>query len=647
MAVRGNEPSLTHVCRWNGHGWKSITAEEASKLYPYGTVHADSGLFMCDLCGQYVILTKGNKKIRHFKHSLEEDDKNCPERTFGPGNPYVYKLQSHNLPIRISFLNRSHTSFRLEMGFFHIPEELRKKNFSILIQPAVNELMRPIEIKSNQLLNKHITYFPLWNQRIFDSYKISFKNGNNELYKALSTFWSSEVRGIDHEGTLFNKGSGRRLSYDADVKVGWEYYLLKRSFPPKSSRSITVKNIASIILGGEKWILSTVSANTFNEEAIRFFLDLHCRLTERPVSLQPIWPIFVENDSSIIHHEPNMYLLIRGNATTVSTLPESSVRKLGKTPAEIALYKTHCLDRQQLIYAGRTQALQDRYFVNKALTMEGIRPEISVTNSKGAVIRPGERTALPLGKKLYIESRYDGEITISRPGQAVEKQKLSANESAVVDNLAYGSTVRVSIGLDTIWQLHFKEKDERAKRTERTVKIPDNNIKPAKRPVEKPAPTPVAAEPSRAGIKSPIPPASSRYPKIYIPFYVNTKKTAPAPSPAIEKKPKSPAPSEPRKPNPSNLDKSTQKKTTPDSKEPIRKQNSAIKNAEEERKLLQQLTSKTGHAIPIPPSLRNILLGMGRYPYICQWIRACIKKGRINGKAYQKLLSIYRRRNTD
>lgn len=51
--------SLTHVCMWSDNGWKRITAEQASRLHPGGTVSAHSGLFMCELCGQYVGLSNG------------------------------------------------------------------------------------------------------------------------------------------------------------------------------------------------------------------------------------------------------------------------------------------------------------------------------------------------------------------------------------------------------------------------------------------------------------------------------------------------------------------------------------------------------------------------------------------------------------
>ena len=94
--------SLTHVCMWSDNGWKRITAEQAARLHPGVTVSAHSGLFMCELCGQYVILTDGDIRIRYFKHSAYEKSKDCPERTFGAGYSISYGSQEHDLPIRIT-----------------------------------------------------------------------------------------------------------------------------------------------------------------------------------------------------------------------------------------------------------------------------------------------------------------------------------------------------------------------------------------------------------------------------------------------------------------------------------------------------------------------------------------------------------------
>lgn len=106
--------SLTHVKMWSGHSWIHITAEDAASLHPGGTVSAHSGLFMCDLCGQYVTLTAKGEKARHFRHSSYEKSKNCPERTFGSGTMLpLYSPDAHELPIKIC--NVSDAGFSFEM----------------------------------------------------------------------------------------------------------------------------------------------------------------------------------------------------------------------------------------------------------------------------------------------------------------------------------------------------------------------------------------------------------------------------------------------------------------------------------------------------------------------------------------------------
>lgn len=52
--------SLTHVCVWSSKGWTHITPEEVARSHPGGSVSARSGLFMCELCGQYVRFVDGD-----------------------------------------------------------------------------------------------------------------------------------------------------------------------------------------------------------------------------------------------------------------------------------------------------------------------------------------------------------------------------------------------------------------------------------------------------------------------------------------------------------------------------------------------------------------------------------------------------------
>ena len=125
--------SLTHVCMWSENGWKRISAEQAAQLHPGGTVSARSGLFMCELCGQYVTLTDGDIRTRYFKHSAFEKSKDCPERTFGSGYVVVYDENEHELPIRIKDISTS--SFGFEIGLIRVPENLLTDDLRIEIRP--------------------------------------------------------------------------------------------------------------------------------------------------------------------------------------------------------------------------------------------------------------------------------------------------------------------------------------------------------------------------------------------------------------------------------------------------------------------------------------------------------------------------------
>lgn len=48
--------SLTHVRVWSSKGWTYIASEEVARSHPGELVSARSGLFMCELCGQYAKL---------------------------------------------------------------------------------------------------------------------------------------------------------------------------------------------------------------------------------------------------------------------------------------------------------------------------------------------------------------------------------------------------------------------------------------------------------------------------------------------------------------------------------------------------------------------------------------------------------------
>lgn len=208
----------------------------------------------------------------------------------------------------------------------------------------------------------------------------------------------------------------------------------------------------------EIWTLYVVSASAFNEDAARFFLDFHCRLTDRPVSLQPVWPLFVEGNYIVKHNQNSMYLLVEGNVAAVKTFPYVTIRRLNYNSSYSKLYEVFCSGRQQLISAGRAQALQYTYFWKEPLDQVRLCPEVSVIDITGAEVDPGETDILPRNKTLRFKSTFDGELIISNNNHVVDKRKLSIDKYTELDRLSYGLTVQVVIGLDVIWKINFRKK---------------------------------------------------------------------------------------------------------------------------------------------------------------------------------------------
>lgn len=442
--------SLTHVCMWSSNGWKRVTAEQAAELHPGGTVSANSGLFMCELCGQYVTLTDGDIRTRYFKHSAYEKSKECPERTFEVGYASSYASHEHDLPIRITDV--SSCTFRFEIGLIRAPINLFNKDFCIEIRPQGAPDVSYVFAKE-RLNFTGITYLPI-GERPFEKYYISFKNGNEKLRK----FWPAEIQGVEPNGTLFEKTTGKKLPCDADVEIKEEYYLLKRGrLYRQPCSSVHIREVLQKHIGWDVWYLYVVSASILNEEAARFYLDFHCRLTDRPIHLQPIWPLFVEGNYLVKHNQGSMHILVNGDAVTVKTFPDATIHQLNSTVSQARLFELFCSDRQQLISAGRSHALNYTYVWKEPLDRNGSPPNVWVTDLTGAEVAPGETNNLPQNKVLRFKSSFDGDLMIYYKGCLADKQEIHPDKSIEIDKLSFGCSIKVIIGLDVIWQISFNK----------------------------------------------------------------------------------------------------------------------------------------------------------------------------------------------
>ena len=277
--------ALTHVCRWSKEKkrWVHVSVDEAVKMYPYQTVSADAGLFMCDLCKQYVTLTNGRKYRRYFRHSSGDSDKTCIERSSGQSVFVYMDPEKHNLPIRM-FINRN--QIRFEIGFFSVPEDIFSGDRgSITIDTDYQSFRYSFE----RLFENGITYLPV-GDKVSKEYRISVESMKHKSY---SRYWPSHISGVAN-GSMFDAETNKKLPEDADVTVRHHYYLLTTySRPASGYRHIYAEKKAEIKDEWFSWKIFDIYAETYDTDVARFFFEHSCRLTEKPTKMYPIWPPYI------------------------------------------------------------------------------------------------------------------------------------------------------------------------------------------------------------------------------------------------------------------------------------------------------------------------------------------------------------------
>ena len=436
--------ALTHVCIWKEGSWKKININEASRLFPYG-VSANSGILMCELCGQYVTLTKRGIYSSYFKHNSKEKNKECAERSqlYAAGN--IFQAEAHNLPIKISV--QPSNKFSLSLGLISLPHDMRKgkANYKIGISGSEN-----FTYLFSRLNSYTITYLDIGTKPA-----LKYQVNVTPKIDGIRSYWPSEILGIDPDGTLFDKATGKKLPYDADVQVGYDYLLLKRGYIHGSAQSVYIKEICTHTEGGQKWKVYEVRAIDLNEKAAKFFLDFHCRLTDEPVTMYPVWPLYIESPYVIYHKSKQINIYFKGNAIA-KLAPVGSIRKYPYTAPKLLSITSS--DRQQLLSAGRTEVLKYMYFWEAELNKKGILPLAKVCNIAGEDIESGIQQNLPEKNTICIIPEVDGLLKIYRENIVIEQYNLSADSRFEYDGLQYGITAKIFQGLDCVWTATYEKK---------------------------------------------------------------------------------------------------------------------------------------------------------------------------------------------
>ena len=432
---------LTHVCMWSKNQWKRISIKQASKMHPLGSVSARSGLFMCELCGQYVTMTEANVRDSYFKHSLAEADKNCPERTFGAANweaTYnTLQLNTKGMPIKFQLYGNS---FKLFIGFPALPEHLKDNSNTLTIHFGYGHKRK---YSFERLDNNGITYLDVSNI-ISSNYKIELENNTAEISK----YWQLSFKGINGD-CLFDSSNGRKLSIDSDVKLNEKYYALAREHIVKFCDSISIKRITFI----DNWNIYEIKALKYDENSAKFFLEyFRCRLTDAPISLTFVWPLSIETPYLMYHKQGKVFTYLKGNAAfKLFLFTYQSCQQLN----DGKLLPISCNDRQQILAIGRTVNILDyTYLWEDELDYDVKYDILSVTDENGNEISSDKNPNLYSIKEIKFIPQYDGWFIVEENGWIVYKVSINSNEQFRFTDVKSDHIYKIYRGIDCIWSIN-------------------------------------------------------------------------------------------------------------------------------------------------------------------------------------------------
>lgn len=453
--------SLTHVAIWTQNGWKRISAQTVAKGHPGGSISAHSGMFMCELCGQYVRYVAGDVQEPHFRHSAYEESKNCPERTFGYGYNYSYIAGEHELPIRIKLLDS--VGFEFELGFVPVPKELLNRQTDRTISIKATQSSDLNYTYSFHRLNKDaITYLPIGSMPC-SQYIVTAPD------EIQNSFWPKRVRGIPTKGAVFDGTTKRLLPEDADVAVGKDYYLLIPNAIYRKFEDVSIQLVTKQGSGWNTWYLYSITATDLTQNAAQFFLRYACRLTKEPISIQPIWPVYIQSPYVIRHKDDIVWLHIKGHGE-ITTKPYPATNMTYYPYGGEIVYSVNSNARQQLVSTGRVRVLEYTYLWKDSLDYRAPAPSIEVVDKNDVPLECGLQYQLPIDNFIKVTAPFDGTVLVKDNGFVIEKRSLKAQTQIEVDDIHFGIEIVIIQGLDTVWQAQY-QKEKRQSNAQNEMEI--------------------------------------------------------------------------------------------------------------------------------------------------------------------------------
>lgn len=433
---------LNHVCVWRDGKWKRITEEEADKMFPY-RISSDSGLFMCELCGQFVSFTKGDTRKRYFKHSRGEMNKECEDRSIGYYNPESIQKKDLELPIRII---QDQDDYSFQIGLPEIPENIleKQKTNEVII---TNEYEEKRIYSFERLAFRGTTYVDV-GKRLASRYELKLGQNTEDIWE----FWPKTTITNGREGRLFDVKTGKMLPFDTDVEVGKSYYYFTKEFlRPRFSPFL--KRVSNLDNGK----LYIVRATDLNEENAKFFLSMRARLTNMPLKILNIWPPSVNQDKVVRHTSHAVWMYLSGNARV--TAEDRLVSPIGEEKDNWSIYRIPIRHNRQFVLIGRTGVLDYCRLQRDEKKYEVEDAKVEITDINKTPLEGYKQQKLPPEKKIFIQAEYDG-IAIIQGKERYFKKKITSDRVTPIENIDFGTSITVTVGCDVVRQICFEQKEK-------------------------------------------------------------------------------------------------------------------------------------------------------------------------------------------
>ncbi len=425
-------PALTHVYYWSKeNGWVHINADALAKIHPY-SISADSKMFICRLCNQYVSFCCGDYYAPYFKHTSCRESDSCPDKTESYSSyTRLWSINYNSFPIRIIIQSNKHFSFELGVTL-PLFQHYNSKQFTIITDSD------KFIYDTNRITQFGVSYFGVGDMPS-NKYRISFEDPKDNCIPT------------DYNGftipCLFDGNSRKKLPENADVLPNHEYYLLTFG-TVYNCRSVDIKLICSNMLLS----LYSVRATEITKESVDFFVNYGAFLTERPIDLTPVWPIHYLTPYVIKHNSDNVWFYIDGSHSFFRTFPNN----LMESDYSSKVVRLRCSQRQQLVAVGHTQILKYTYLINENNNRKKPTPVVTISDINEDVLNENVYNKLPPKRIISIKAPFDGSVKIEENGRIINIIPLSADTHIDINNVSFEQTISIFQGLDIIKQVSFE-----------------------------------------------------------------------------------------------------------------------------------------------------------------------------------------------